>query len=193
MTQNVSIDILNKNQLSDLYDFVYKQYVESGLANKNSKKKIQSAIRIDQLDNTCIFVAKHNEKIVGTVSVTYDQSNTNSQLPNEPLFPDEFSKIHKTSSPVCNGWRVAIDRNFSSGFILYKSLILKVVQHALNRGHKNTYIVTTSPQSRVYRKMFDVNIISNKMVSGVDFYGNDTPLSLMEIDLKKMEEYLTKK
>ncbi|MBD0403614.1 hypothetical protein [Flammeovirga sp. EKP202] len=193
MTKNVSIDFLNKNQLNDLYDFVYKQYVESGLANKDSKKKIQNAIRIDQLDNTCIFVAKYNEQIVGTVSVTYDQNDTNSPLPNEPLFPNEFSKIHKAGSPVCNGWRVAIDRNFSSGFLLYKSLILKVVQHALNKGHKNTYIVTTSSQSRVYKKMFDVKIISNKMVSGVVFYGNDTPLSLMEIDLKKMEEYLTKK
>ena len=175
------LDSATKEALS----LVEKEYIKQGYLNpKNSNCKIAV------LPGSATFIAKINDKIVGTVSVIFDSP---SGLPMDEIYKKEVDKLRLKNKKIVEVGRLAVAREFlskKSGFsekynnLSLVSSLFKLVFHYCIYKNIDNICISINPKHNLFYKS-----ICFEDIGGLKFYPsvNNAPALAKTFDINKIK------
>ena len=159
-----------------------KEYVKQGYLKPGAVQNIEISN-----NGSVTFLAKYNNKIVGTVSIFFDSELG---LPMDAIYKKETDVLRSQNKKIVEVGRLAIDNIFLSneaGFkkkynslFLVSSLFKLVFHYCIYKNFDNICIAINPKHDLFYKSLFFENI------GGLKFYPsvNNAPALAKTIDLK---------
>ena len=162
---------------------IKKEYSKQGYINSFVPK-------IDMPKNSVTFLAKHVNRIIGTISVTID---SNSGLPIDEIYKKEIDKLRAQNRKIVEVGRFATDREFLSkekynNLLLVMSLFKLVFHYCIYRNIDNICISINPKHNLFYKSMFFSDIGGLKSCPTV----NNAPAIAKTLDINKLKNKKTK-
>ena len=179
-----------KSSIKEAAFLVKKEYIRQGYISPNS---IKSQIKISK--NSATFIAKYENRVVGTVSVFFD---SDLGLPMDEIYNKELNKLRAQNKKIAEVGRLAIDSDFLSkepGFkekynspFLVSSLFKLVFHYCIYKDFDNICI-SINPKHNLFYKS-----ILFKDIGGLKFYPsvNNAPALAKTLDISKLKNKKTK-
>lgn len=160
---------------------VQKEYAKQGYINlKNSKTKIKIS------KNSATFIAKYDNKIVGTVSVFFDFGDG---LPMDEIYNKELNKLRSQNKKIAEVGRLAIDSSEKHNNLFLVSSLFKLVFHYCIYKNIDNICISINPKHNLFYKS-----ILFKDIGGLKFYPsvNNAPALAKTLDISKLKNKKTK-
>lgn len=158
--------VQNQDDLNEVYRITHDQYVNEGYSVPQQDGMLRHYRLYDRIPETVIFVTKKEQKIVGTLSLTFSNM---SGFPCDEDFPNESAIIKDSARimgrKIANCWRLVTDRstNLEVVFILINSAVEECA-----REHVNEILFVVNPKHvSVYQKLLGMTKIAESQVETV--------------------------
>lgn len=169
----------------EAYRLIYETYLEKGYTKENATEMWYSTY--DLLDESTIIVALDNNKVVGALTLIFDNDYG---LPASELYKDEIANIrsNKTLTEITS-LGIKKDARFST------DVLVKLFNQAYlySKGIKNSshFVITVNPR----HSMFYTKKLLFDKIGPVKYYKkvSGAPAELLMLDLNLIEEAIIEK
>jgi hypothetical protein len=143
-------------EVLEAWGFVYKIYLENGFINENPEEIFTYKQSCNK--DSCVILAKIDNKIVGTITCTPDSEIG---IPLDSMFKDKLDTVRGKYPNIAEiGLYASCCETESIGIEL--ELILWAGSYVLNNNYDTCIIGTSAKHSRFYKKYFNSDILSEE-------------------------------
>jgi len=143
-------------------ELTYKEYLKEDYIEPNSDKKFKKFRRWDTLPETSVFIAKADDKIIGTISVT---TNNLTGFPIDHDFPEDVEKIkHEcivTSKHLGYCWRIITDSGYRDRKLAF--YLIKRAIEFMCENHVHVILFVFNPKHvGFYKKALGFSVVKEQ-------------------------------
>lgn len=143
--------IQDSSDLEAVYRLTYETYLRRGICLPNKEKVLIHNRSLDEVENTCILIAKQNGQIEASLSLTIGQ--TQEEIYNFDVFKEDLQSEPLENALFFSGWRLAVRKEGPHSRFVVLQLILKGMQYLLQKGVTFGYMSFREEHLQFYRRI----------------------------------------
>ena len=180
--------LLDFGRLDEIGKLVHNTLVESGHISSQSNQHIDLYPHLNKIPETTILIAELNGNIIGTNSITLDNSFG---LHTDYFFNEETNFIRAHESKILgSSWRIATYHKYRKNIRLFLDLIQNTYFVAKEKHIETCLFVFDKKHEEFYKKLLDAETVTEKTCN-IDSR-IDIPMVLMRTDTNNSKKHLSK-
>lgn len=170
-------------ELNKVYELTYDAYLEKGYIKSNSLKILSHYNHLDTIKETTVLIAKEENEIIGTNTITLDSING---LHCEKDFPLQVQRERWAGINLCCSWRIVTHKDIRDDWRIVYQLIKATTRIFVEKS--KICLMTFHPLDALkYIKILNAEVIGfSEYTTGL----NNAPALLIKADSLKIPKKL---
>ena len=168
------------DEMEEVYRLTHDSYVSKSYAENQPNGLLLHYPEFDVIPETTVLGTWHNEKMIGTVSLTIS-GPFGFTLDRD--FREDIEKIKNEGRTVAVIWRLVVREDNRSSRAVLIGLISSITRLALNLGVNTCFFEVNPKHERVYQRLLNMTTVSRK--DGADGLQH-APAVLLRADLESL-------